>query len=156
MPSVVSHCCCFWPPIPKIRASSCRSQSIPYIRAARIATANKCKTIHLSLYFSTFICEYIRAKAKAYLLMKDITARPSLAICTHTLVQLTSILHLRWNIYVQNIKYACENKPTLFPFFHCNQVSMRTYFSIVWCVSQPTNNMPKYIEPIAKTKWKNP
>jgi len=55
----------------------------------------------------------VLAMAKGYLL-KDITARPSFAICTHTLVQLTSILHLRWNIYVQNIKHACNNKPTLY------------------------------------------
>jgi hypothetical protein len=89
-------------------------------------------------------------------LPKDITARPSLTICTHALVQPTSILHLGSNACKISNIHPRINQHFILILFHCNQASVWTYFSIIRCVSQPRNNMPKYMEPIVKTKWKNP
>jgi len=59
---------------------------------------------------------------------------------------------------MQNIKQASRNerRTNCLSFSIVTRVFVWTYFSIVWCVSQATNNMPKYMDPIAKTVWKNP
>ena len=73
-----------------------------------------------------------------------------LAPCWHLLVQLTSILHLRWDANYQTCSQ--EQKNCYFNLFISDQIYVLTYFSDAWCVSQPRNSMPKYMEPNSEDK----